>query len=166
MSRKNSKGGQKRAANKYPGLHRELHPKTRWEYLDGDYYSGLSDEDKEYMSKFNEEYYGASLAKADAPETWDDDFHNTRKLRKECTDRNNARNRDLYTILHTRGLVEDIKLKDGNASEELNSQLEVDNISKHVNIYHEDIVNELIDSNAELNTEEVDAKDLPPRDRL
>lgn len=100
---------QMRTAKGNPGLKKELHPRTRWEYLDADYMDKLSPEEKEFYSKFNEEYYGASLAKEDEPKKWKKDLHKTPELRKECRDRNNARNRDLYSISRTKGWVESIK---------------------------------------------------------
>jgi len=113
MSRKKPRGKRKlpkvnyrRRDEEFAGLKKELHPRTRWEYLDMDYADKLSDEDKKMLSKFVDEYYGASLSPADQPDNWTNDFHSTPELRKECMDRNNARNRDMYTILRTRGMVE------------------------------------------------------------
>jgi hypothetical protein len=96
---------QKRAEKKYPGLNKALHPRTRQEYMDADYIDKLSPKEKEFLSKFQEEYYGASLAPEDSPKQWKKDLHKTKELRKECRDRNNARNRDLYSISRTHGWV-------------------------------------------------------------
>lgn len=62
--------------------------------MDQDYIKELSDEEKEFLNKFNEEYYGAVLDYEDLSKN----FHNTKELKKDCTDRNNARNRCMYGI--------------------------------------------------------------------
>jgi hypothetical protein len=106
MKKKPSKTQERAAKNKgNPGLDKSLHPRTRWESLDADYIDKLSPEEKAFYSKFVDEYYGAALAKESEPKKWKKDLHKTKELRKECRDRNNARNRDLYTISRTHGWV-------------------------------------------------------------
>ena len=99
--RKKSKGGASRRSEKYPGLKPHLHPRTRWEYMDQDYFKDLSEEEKAFASKFNEEFYGASFKE-------EDNLHETDELKRECYRRNNYRNRDIYTIFRTRGYVESL----------------------------------------------------------
>jgi hypothetical protein len=103
-----SKGGHKRRNSKYPGLDPKMHPRTRHEYIDIDYAKKLTDEEKAYLSKFMDEYYGATLAPADSPGRWRKDLHRNKKLRKDCTDRNNARNRDTYSRSKARDKVKSI----------------------------------------------------------
>lgn len=95
---KQSKGGHKRRATKYAGMYKQLHPRSRRDYIDADYVSTLSNEDKAFYSKFIDEYYGATLASAKKKWRWKNDFHKTPKERKTCTDRNNAQNRDIFAI--------------------------------------------------------------------
>jgi hypothetical protein len=115
-----------------------------------DYIDDLSEEDKQALSKFIDEYYGASLAAADSPESWDNDLHNTDELRKDCRDRNNARNRDLYTILRTRGMVEETQIKDGTAegAEESQFQVELGSLRQNLDYgHHEDVIHDLMQIN-------------------
>jgi hypothetical protein len=87
----------KRSQTKNPGLVHEVNPKTRWELMDQDYINKLSEKEKEWLSNFNEEYISGNFSHKGKK------FHKTKKARRECYSRNNARNRDLYTILRTKG---------------------------------------------------------------
>src|ERR1700733_7343823 len=101
MTKKASKGGVRRKNETYPGLKKELHPRTRWEYMDQDYFNKLSNTEKAFMSKFMEEYYGASFATKDDYINRENDLHKSDALRKDCEHRNNSRNRDIYSINRT-----------------------------------------------------------------
>lgn len=57
--------------------------------MDQDYVSKLNDKEKEWLSKFNEEFYGNVLS----PKT-----KRSKKGRKEIFDQTNARNRDIYNV--------------------------------------------------------------------
>jgi hypothetical protein len=94
--------GSKRSRTKYPGLVKEVNPRTRWEYLDQDYVDKLSDKEKEFLSNFNEEWLSGNFNHPGRK------LHRTKKSRRECYGRNNARNRDLFTINRTRGWIEGI----------------------------------------------------------
>jgi hypothetical protein len=91
--------GSKRRGTKYPGLVREVHPKPRWEYIDFDYTDKLSEKEKEYLSNFNEEWLSGNFNHKGKK------FHKTKADRKKCYDRNNARNRDIYSINRTHGWI-------------------------------------------------------------
>lgn len=54
----------------------------------------LNEEELEWLNKFEGEYTNASVSQSD-PERLKDQLHNTKELAKDCTDRNNARNRCL-----------------------------------------------------------------------
>lgn len=96
----------KRSKTKYPGLQQGYNLKVRWEALDQDYIDKLSDEEKAWLNKFNEEYVGAGFKKnKNGTFSKKRNFHTTPEERKTCTDRNNARNRDLYTRSRTRGWI-------------------------------------------------------------
>lgn len=83
-----------RSAVKNPGLNPNYNSKIKQEYLDYDYVSSLSAEEKAWLNDFTEEYYGAALDYKNL----DNNLHNTPELKKDCTDRNNARNRCIYGI--------------------------------------------------------------------
>lgn len=88
---------------KYPALNPQYSPKVRKEFIDMDYIDQLSDQEKEWLNKFVNEYVGASLDYKNL----ENNLHNTKKLKKDCTDRNNARNRCMYGIAKANGLVGD-----------------------------------------------------------
>ena len=83
----------KRARTKNPALRPELNLRTRYELIDYDYVTKLSEEDKDWLNKFTEEYVNANLNREDLSKN----FHNTKELKQDCDRRNNARNRDLLT---------------------------------------------------------------------
>jgi hypothetical protein len=67
--------------------------------VDQDYSHKLSAEEKAWLSRFNQEYYDNSrLSEVDS-------LHNTPELKKSCYNATNARNRDLYGIKDSAGLV-------------------------------------------------------------
>ena len=80
----------RRSKVKYPGLDPSVNSKLRWEYIDHDYVARLSDEEKKWLSNFNEEYLSGNMNHPGKK------FNKSKKRRKECYDRNNARNRDMY----------------------------------------------------------------------
>jgi hypothetical protein len=88
------KSKKSRGQVKNPGLSPHYNSKIRQEYIDYDYIHLLTDEQKSMLNQFTEEYYGASLDY----ENLENNFHNTQDLKKDCTDRNNARNRCIYGI--------------------------------------------------------------------
>lgn len=84
----------KRSSKKYPALEPRVNSRVRQEYNDYDYIDKLSEEEKQWLNDFTEEYLNASVGKQSEAEN--NRFHNTPELVKERTDQNNARNRDLY----------------------------------------------------------------------
>lgn len=105
--RRNSKGGEKRRQEQYPGLKPGLHPKARGEYMDYDYIHKLDHKAKEFLSGFSEEHYGGSFQHKGK-------ILNKKKAdRRDCYNRNNARNRDTISRSRTRGWIEPIE---GNVS--------------------------------------------------
>lgn len=111
LKRKNSKGGLRRKSNPAAGLDKKNHPRTRQEFIDYDYVDQLSDEEKIMLSKFTDEYYGASLAKKEDWNSRRKDFHRLQKDRKICRDRNNARLRDIITISKATNTIESIDFR-------------------------------------------------------
>lgn len=118
----------KREKAKYPALRPELNLKTRYELIDYDYVNNLAEEDKKWLNKFTEEYVNASLNSKEL----DKNFHNTDKLKKDCYNRNNARNRDILTIIKATGnyiSTEDLVFKENPSKEDIENDLleEIDN---------------------------------------
>lgn len=87
MKGKNSK----RSRAKYPALLPEYNLKTRFDEIDYDYIHKLSNEEKEWLNRFTEEYINAEFRHSG------EKLHNTAELKKSCYDKNNARNRCIYT---------------------------------------------------------------------
>jgi hypothetical protein len=84
----------KRSKAKYPALKPELNLKTRHELIaDYDYIKKLSPEEKEWLNKFTKEYVNAEINTKKPRKN----LHKTKAARKDCYDRNNARNRCIYT---------------------------------------------------------------------
>lgn len=102
-----SEKGKKRSRRneRYPGLHPELHPRTRWEMFDQDYLDKLTPEEKLWLSNFNEEYVGGNFNHKEG-----DVLHTTQELKRDCYSRNNARNRDYYAI--NRSSIMDVELRE------------------------------------------------------
>lgn len=81
---------------KHPALNKKYSPKVRQEYIDYDYLDKLSPEEKDWLNKFSEEYINARF---NGDET---DIDQSAEGRKASYDRNNARNRCLYSQLKVR----------------------------------------------------------------
>ena len=93
----------KRSMAKYPALDPSLNLKTRTGLIDYDYIDQLSDKDKKWLNKFTEEYVGANIPEEKR------NLHNTDELKKDCYDRNNARNRDVLTRAEAQGKAFDLE---------------------------------------------------------
>ena len=83
----------KRDTEKYPALNKNLNLKTRQDEIEIDYLNKLSEKEKEWLNKFNEEYVNASLDRKD----FNNNIHNTLELKQSCDKRNNERKECLYT---------------------------------------------------------------------
>lgn len=108
---------------KYPSLVKKYNSRIRQEYLDLDYIDQLDDTKKncklpdgtmvtemEYMALFMKEWNAAGVGKQSEAEQ--NAFHRTAQEVKDCTDRNNARNWDLYGNLRNKVDVKIPKLLD------------------------------------------------------
>ena len=96
---KKKKARKKRDTKKYPGLDKTLFSKIKQEQWDLDYIDKLDEKERAFMSKFMEEFVGARLNGKGKK------LHRTKKLTKDCFDRNNARNRDIYAIARATGTL-------------------------------------------------------------
>lgn len=90
----------KRDLTTYPGLNKNLFSRIKQEQFDYDYIDKLDPKEKEWLSKFTEEYLGARLNGEGKK------FHKNKRLRKDCFDRNNSRNRDIYSISNAVGKLD------------------------------------------------------------
>lgn len=77
---------------KYPALNKQYNLKSRTDLLECDYLDKLNDEEKQWLNKFNEEFINASFEKDNRK-----NLHKTPELKKDCYDKNNARNRCILT---------------------------------------------------------------------
>lgn len=64
---------------------------NRIEFSDYDYLDKLSPSELEWLKKFHQEYNQGDLNRKE-------NLHTTKKLKKDCYDRNNQRNRDLFGL--------------------------------------------------------------------
>lgn len=91
----------RRSKQKYPALKPQYNLKIRYELFDQDYIHKLTDEEKEWLNRFNEEFNNANFNhKGEA-------LHDTAELKKSCYDRNNARNRDVLAKARASGTLID-----------------------------------------------------------
>ena len=74
------------------GLQPKSFAKNKQWMVDQDYAKKLSQEEQEWLNRFNQEYYRNTF------ESTEKDLHNTPELKKQCYSNENARNRDLYGI--------------------------------------------------------------------
>jgi hypothetical protein len=95
----------KRSQSKYPDLEGRLNLKTRYDLYDQDYIDKLSTKEKEWLNKFNREYISGTLDSVNPKKN----LHNTKKLTKDCYDRNNSRNRDVLTRAKASNQMDDFE---------------------------------------------------------
>jgi hypothetical protein len=95
--KKPRKPKKRRDEAKHPNLKHEYNPRVRHEYMDWDYLDTLPPDAKDFLNQFAGEYYGAAFKKDGT------DIQSYEKYGKDANDRNNARNRCLYSSLKNRG---------------------------------------------------------------
>ena len=93
----------KRDKASYPGLVKNLFSKKKQEYHDIDYADKLNDKQKKMLSQFMEEWLGARLNGESKKK-----FHSTAKRRKQVYDMNNARERDIYSLMRATGRLDNM----------------------------------------------------------
>jgi hypothetical protein len=136
----------RRDKEKFPGLHARFFSKIKQEYHDIDYANQLSDKEKDFMSRFMDEWLGARLNHPGKK------LHKTKKERKMVYDANNARNRDVMSQGRVKASVEEVYIKpaeekvyeDVLAYSEPDALSEVSESMSHTN--PEDAMIELIDN--------------------
>ena len=82
----------KRDIEKYPALKKNLNLKSRQDEIEVDYIHKLSEKEKEWLNKFNEEYVNTTFDR----ENLKNNIHNTLELKQDCDHRNYKRREDLY----------------------------------------------------------------------
>lgn len=112
---------------KYPALDPKVNLRSRIDSIDYDYISKLNPKEKEFLNKFTEEYINASFKKGK---------RSLNKNKKEIYNKNNARNRCVYTKLKAYDnltYIEDIKTEmdlktTENFEDDLNTLIDVKNV--------------------------------------
>lgn len=97
MKPKQKKPKKRRDSVQHPALNKRYMPRVRQELIDYDYLDQLSPEEKDWLNKFTDEYVNASFQNDGT------DIQSYEQYGKDCNDRNNARNRCLYTDLRNKG---------------------------------------------------------------
>lgn len=139
---------QKRKKVKYPSLDPFMNTRIRQEYTDLDYIDELDDTKKthklpngkmvtemEWMAIFMDEWNNAAVPKQE--EAKKGKLHRSKKRIKECTDRNNLRNNDVYGVAKARNRAHHRELAT------LNKIIEENNQTGSINV--EDAMIDVID---------------------
>jgi hypothetical protein len=87
----------KRERTRWPGLDKAVNLRTRQDLIDYDYIDKLSDVEKDWLSKFTEEFVSGTFKKGTPGKKGSGPLHKTKKLKRDCYNRNNLRNRCVYT---------------------------------------------------------------------
>ena len=124
MAKKN-----KRNQTEYPAIDVQVNLKARYEeILDiNEYFHTLPEDAKKWMNKFTDEYVNDVLNRKNLKKN----LHNTKKLKKSCDDRNNARNRDILTkkkITNNLRYIEELTKRDEtyNPEDDLITKIDVE----------------------------------------
>jgi hypothetical protein len=108
-SKKNSSSQTRRSRYKYAALEKTVNLKSRQEEIDDikSYFDQLTPAEKEWMNRFVEEEVHANM-NHDGPK-----LNKSKKDRKRVYNKNNARNRCIYTKEKAKGMLEYVeKLED------------------------------------------------------
>lgn len=84
------------------GLNKRYFSKIKQEYHDIDYVHKLDDKQKKWLSEFMQEDLGANLRHSGRKK------YKTKQDKKDVFDRNNARNRDIYSLAKATGRTVDV----------------------------------------------------------
>lgn len=89
-------------------LEHNKNTRVRWEHLDADYLKKLSPEELRWYAQFMDEYIGGAISKDKRGVPTSGHIHNTKALAKTCTDSNNYRNNDLFSVGKANGFLNSI----------------------------------------------------------
>lgn len=106
-----------RSKSKHPGLKKSLNLKVRQELIDYDYIDKLTDEEKDWLNRFSEEYNGAKFKKTKTGKFSSKNLHKG-EMRKDCYNRNNWRNNDVYSVEKAKNMLKDNKTMVSHLEEE------------------------------------------------
>jgi hypothetical protein len=103
-AKKGTTGPQKKTTTRrrrasFPGLTKQFFSRIKQEYHDIDYVEQLTEKQKDFLSRFMDEWLGAKLNNEGKV------FHKSKKMRRKCFNMNNSRNRDIYSIAKARGNI-------------------------------------------------------------
>lgn len=132
--RKTKKKTSERSKQKHPNLKKQYNTKMRQDLLDQDYIHKLSDEEKEWLDRFNKEYVNASFEKTGDRHS-KNNLHKGDKKRKEIYKENNKRRNCVYNIAKatkTLGSLDDMLNKSENENVE-DALIEVIDAKNYVN---------------------------------
>ena len=132
----------KRSRIRYPGLDKGVNGRKRWEYLDFDYVDKLSEEEKKYLNDFYEEFLSGNFSHSGEKLHTSENWEEIDTLRKECYDRNNARNRCILSEAKALGKTAEI------------DAAEIDKVQRDSAVHAEDIVIEELDKKLSGKTDE------------
>lgn len=114
-----SKSKADRKSVKYPALDPKVNPRIRRDYSDQDYIKSLSEEEKDWLNRFNEEWVNANF-KHKGERVHPVEYKNKIKIKngdkrtvdvykQKCEHSNNARNRDAFAISKASNILEAFK---------------------------------------------------------
>jgi hypothetical protein len=86
--------------NNHLGLKKSTHRKHVKDFVDQDYIDQLSEDEKTWLSLFNNEYYKSFFPKGQIH------LHNSLELKRAVYAAKNSRNRDLYGIKNCVGMID------------------------------------------------------------
>lgn len=72
---------------------------VRW-MVDYDYYEDLGPDDREWLRRFSREFYDGSVPRDGSA------LHDSDNLRRDCYQRKNLANRDLFSIFNSNGRID------------------------------------------------------------
>ena len=97
----------KRSKTKYPGLVKSVNTKNRQHLIDEDYIKKLSEEQKDWLNRFNEEYNNANFNHPG------DKLHKTKEEELECYNRDYARKMDVLVMGRVNNKLDPLHNHDG-----------------------------------------------------
>jgi len=128
-------GKTRRGNAKYPGLDKKYNLKIRQELIDQDYIDKLTDEEKDWLSRFNEEYVSANFQHKGKK------LHKTKKQKRERYQANNKRNVDIFAVSKANEMLrgeKDIKSvldkSDTNASQHEDTMIALIDMKKNIKV--------------------------------
>lgn len=86
----------------------KMNPRVRREFNDADYLRKLPPDVLRYYAQFTDEYLNGSIRKDKMGRVVKGHLHNTNELAKKCSDANNYRNNDLFSVGKANNFVHEI----------------------------------------------------------